>query len=200
MSASGLQSLQKPKSLLVRRRGLVPCYHLTVQRIRIPVCRLNYGTFATCRARFLRKRAWRCVIVRAVEVELKSGFKDYAGLIAPDTIRQHTTYTSSSNRISEKRQECGDHEGRGGGWIKVQFKLRLLGNTLPLPSFPHQPSLHAILWLGRSNTLTIEICAVISTSGGAQCTILTARIYNSAIWLRRNVLSLNRVLHRFHCD
>ena len=158
--ASGLQSLQKPKGLLGRRRGLLPYHHSMVQRMRMAVCRLNYGTFATCSARFLRKRAWGCVIVRAVEVELKSGFKDYAGLIAPDTIRQHTTYTSSSNRNFEEGQECGGHERRGEGLTKVQFKLRLLGNTLSLPSFAHQPSLYATLWLGRSNTLTIEICAV----------------------------------------
>lgn len=74
-----LQSLQKPRSLLVRLKGLWlwlwPYYHRMVQRMRMIESRLTNGTPEARGVCFLHKGAWRWVFVRAMEVELKSGLK-----------------------------------------------------------------------------------------------------------------------------
>lgn len=77
MVAVRRQSLQKPRSLLVRLEGLWlwPYYQRMVQRMRMVESRLINGAPKARGACLLRKGAWRCVVARAVEVELKSGFK-----------------------------------------------------------------------------------------------------------------------------
>jgi hypothetical protein len=77
MLAVRLQSLQKPRSLLVRLNGLWlwPYHHQMVQRMRIVEGRLTNGAPEARGVCFLRKEVWAGVVVRAVEVERTSGFK-----------------------------------------------------------------------------------------------------------------------------
>lgn len=115
-----------------------------VQRMQMAVCRLTCGTSEACGARFLRKRAWRCVVVCTVEVELKSGFQDYAGLNGAG-IRYVSTPPArrqAQTGILRERLESEGHERGVEGLTENQFKLQLPGNTLLLPSSRRQPSLH----------------------------------------------------------